>query len=188
MRYGRPIVFNKEKEFWDQCYRLGMQNPWCSGKVAEEDGDFVVEEDRLNRNSVSVIERLNVLKAFFKHGNWCLGNAVIYRNLCFIQQDNGGDEWLTIKKFSNGVVKNFESYTFGPSAGDYMGEHDYCYLSDDVERNKAKNKEREYFKGFFKKQIRELEAAKLVADKNGKTRVEYGEYAEIRDGDQIIGE
>ena len=38
------------------------------------------------------------LKEKFEHGNWCLGQAFCLGDLCFIQQVDGGDEWLTIKK------------------------------------------------------------------------------------------
>lgn len=44
----------------------------------------------------------------FKHGNWCLGQAFHIGDLCFINQVNGGDEWLTIKGNTP-----FESISFG---------------------------------------------------------------------------
>jgi len=34
----------------------------------------------------------------FRQGNWSLGSAFTLGDLCFIQQDDGGDEWLTIKQ------------------------------------------------------------------------------------------
>jgi hypothetical protein len=37
------------------------------------------------------------LIAQLRHGNWCLGQAFYLRNLCFIQQVEGGDEWLVIR-------------------------------------------------------------------------------------------
>ena len=102
-----------EKDFADRCYKLGMRNGWCSGRYATEEGDFIVEEDRLNRTSFSIIDGgdADTLKAFFRCGNWCLGSAVIYKNLCFIQQVDGGDEWLTIKDFEGGAI-SFESISF----------------------------------------------------------------------------
>ena len=100
-----------EKEFWERAYKLGMKNGWCSGRYAMEDGDFITEEDRLNKNSCSTIAKLESLYRFFKHGNWCLGDSIIYKNLCFIQQVNGGDEWLVIKNFLEGAV-DFESISF----------------------------------------------------------------------------
>jgi len=103
---------NKEQmKFWERAYKIGMKNGWCSGRYALEDGDYIVDEDRLNKNSGSEITDPENLLKFFKHGNWCLGQAVIYKNLCFIQQVNGGDEWLTIKDFDNEAIA-FESISF----------------------------------------------------------------------------
>jgi hypothetical protein len=110
---GRPKLFKQEIAFWKKCYEIGMQNGWCSGKYAIADGDYIVEEDRLNKDSVCVIDTVRELIKFFKEGNWCLGQAVIHKNLCFIQQVNGGDEWLTMKEFSDGIVRSFESISFG---------------------------------------------------------------------------
>ena len=101
----------KEKEFWQRAYSLGMKNGWCSGRYAMEDGNFIVEDDRLNKNSCIVINKDGKLYKFFKRGNWCLGQAVIHKDLCFIQQVDGGDEWLTIKNFDDEAVA-FESISF----------------------------------------------------------------------------
>ena len=37
------------------------------------------------------------LKAKLAHGNWSLGQAFYLEDICFIQQVNGGDEWLVIR-------------------------------------------------------------------------------------------
>jgi len=41
------------------------------------------------------------LQEKFEHGNWCLGQAFYYlkdgKGYCFINQINGGDEWLVIR-------------------------------------------------------------------------------------------
>lgn len=47
------------------------------------------------------------LEEKLENGNWCLGAAFFYKNLCFINQVDGGDEWLTIKD-----DYAFESFTF----------------------------------------------------------------------------
>ncbi len=44
----------------------------------------------------------------FEHGNWSLGQAFYRGSLCFVQQVDGGDEWLTIKEDTP-----FESISFG---------------------------------------------------------------------------
>jgi len=113
MEFGMPLTFKTEFAFWEECYKIGMKNGWCSGEFARADGDFIDENDCLNKDSVFVIDTKRELIRYFKHGNWCLGSAVIFENLCFIQQDNGGDEYLTMKLFSDGVVRTFESISFG---------------------------------------------------------------------------
>lgn len=130
MLFGRALKTKEEKEFWAACYKIGMKNGWCSGEYDRQDGNFIVEEDRLNEKSVCVIDSIGELRRFFKHGNWCLGCAVIYKDLCFIQQINGGDEWLTIRKTAKGA-ESFESITFGPMARNYRGHYDAGYLPGD---------------------------------------------------------
>ena len=103
-----------DKEFKEKCYLRGMENPWCSGRAAIADGSFIVEADRLNRDSFTVFETIEELKAAFDQGNWCLGQAFVYGDLCFINQINGGDEWLTMKRFADEVVC-FESSSWVPS-------------------------------------------------------------------------
>ena len=38
------------------------------------------------------------LKARLEHGNWCLGSAFYFGDLCFIEQVAGAGEWLVIKE------------------------------------------------------------------------------------------
>lgn len=65
---------------------------------------------------------IEALKLYFEHGNWPVRSGVIYRDLAFIQQANGGDEWWTLKKGPEGY-EAFESVTFGPiiSQGKFEG-------------------------------------------------------------------
>ena len=79
-------------DFWERAYEIGMRNGWCSGIFAMQDGDYTIEEDRLNKKSCTVMDDIEDVFTFFKQGNWCLGEAIIYKDLCFIQQVNGGDE------------------------------------------------------------------------------------------------
>ena len=109
MQFGRKLKTVAEIKFWEEAYKIGMKNGWCSGEFAMQDGDFIAEEDRLNKKSVCAIDDIETLKAFFKQGNWCLGQAVIFKSLCFIQQINGGDEWLVIK--CGEPVFSFESWS-----------------------------------------------------------------------------
>ena len=100
----------KEKEFAEAAYKIGMNNGWCSGRYAIADGDFIVEEDRLNRESFSVVDTVEDLRAFFKQGNWVLGQAVIFKDLCFMEQVDGGSEFLVIKNGKDGCFA-FESWS-----------------------------------------------------------------------------
>jgi len=172
MIFGRTLKVNEQK-MWQKCYKIGMSNGWCSGKFARMDGDFITEDDCLNKDSCCAVDDIRVLKAFFKNGNWCLGQSVIYKNLCFMQQVNGGDEWLTMKMFSNGEVISFESITMEPMARDYSEDYDKCYSGY-----------KEFQNGYdFAKYIKDLTKAKLYQMDNkdgGKVllKVEYGRYAE----------
>jgi len=100
-----------DEEFKEECYRIGMKNQWCSGRAAMRDGNLIMEGDRLNRNSFTVFDNLDKLKEDFEKGNWCLGQAFTYNDLCFIQQVDGGDEWLAMKRFGDEVV-SFDSITW----------------------------------------------------------------------------
>jgi hypothetical protein len=66
---------------------IGRQNPWIARAV---DPPFTVLSFHFCRDVRELAERL-------LHGNWCLGQAFALGEICFINQVNGGDEWLTIK-------------------------------------------------------------------------------------------
>lgn len=60
------------------------------------------------------LERYNdieMLQKFFDHGNWSVRSAVQYKDLIFVNQVNGGDEWWTIKVVSDTELVPFESVT-----------------------------------------------------------------------------
>jgi hypothetical protein len=99
---------DSQKEFIEMCYKIGMKNGWCSGRYAIQDGDYITEEDRLNRNSFKVYTDLEELKETLSHSNWQLGESCIYHDLCFMNQVSGGGEWLTIKRFGDEAIA-FES-------------------------------------------------------------------------------
>lgn len=113
MEFGRKLT-KEELPKWELFYQLGMKNGWMNGSYAHADGDFIVEADRLNKNSGFAIDKVGELKKFFKHGNWCLGDSVIFKDFCFMQQVNGGDEWMVCKydKDTNSAF-SFESWSCG---------------------------------------------------------------------------
>ena len=102
---------NPEEEIvLKRCYEEGLKNGWANGDVDRQNGNFIVEEDRLNKNSISFIDTQGDLIKFFKAGNWCLGTGIIYKNLFFMEQTNGGSEWA-IYEIKKNEIKSFESYS-----------------------------------------------------------------------------
>ncbi len=85
------------KEAW---LKIGKKNPWIREAV---DPPFTMESlsGEADCESVQQLVR-NILR-----GNWCLGTAFHHEDICFINQVEGGDEWLTIKGKTP-----FESITF----------------------------------------------------------------------------
>ena len=77
--------------------REGRTNPWIKHA---EDPKFSEESFVECNNVVDIMDK-------FSYGNYCLGQGFYIGDVCFINQDNGGDEWLVIK----GKGKNFESIT-----------------------------------------------------------------------------
>lgn len=57
------------------------------------------------------IDDPEMLEAFFDHGNWSIRQGILHRDLVFINQVNGGDEWWTLKKDGDSYLP-FESITF----------------------------------------------------------------------------
>ena len=80
--------------------KIGRQNPWISQ----------ADDPPFNELSFHICGQFRELAERLLHGNWCLGQAFALENLCFINQVDGGDEWLTIR----GVVP-FESITMQSS-------------------------------------------------------------------------
>ena len=100
----------EEKKLLIRCYNEGKKNGWASGDCDRANGNFIVEEDCLNKNNISFIDSQEGLIEFFKPGNWCLGTGIIYKNLFFLEQTNGGSEWA-IYKITEDEIKSFESYS-----------------------------------------------------------------------------
>lgn len=64
-------------------------------------------------------KNLDDLRSFFSHGNWAIRQGVLFRDLAFVQQVNGGDEWWTLKRDGENWVA-FESWSFGNISEDLM--------------------------------------------------------------------
>jgi len=85
-------------ETWlDTWEKIGKQNLWI-----REAYDPPFAKNMLKK--CDTVEQLQE-KLFYR--GWCLGQGFYYQNICFINQMDGGDEWLTIK---DGYA--FESISF----------------------------------------------------------------------------
>lgn len=100
----------EEQKLVERCYQKGMKNKWANGEYDRMDGNFIVEADRLNRGSLIFIDDPIELEKFFSYAAWMLGQGVIYKNLFFLNQVDGGDEWATYK-ITDEEIFQFESLT-----------------------------------------------------------------------------
>ena len=91
-----------KKSYLNEWLKIGLRNPWIRDSLLNYDPD-----DRFTIKSFYECKDVEELKEKIKRGNWQLGCAFYLGDLCFINQINGGDEWLTIKQ-----DKPFDSFTF----------------------------------------------------------------------------
>lgn len=92
-----------------QLINVCQHNPWLKyGGIPFEDDPYFELDSPF---SFWQTESIDALEAFFAHGNWAIRNGVVFHDLAFINQVNGGDEWLTLKRFDGGWL-DFESITF----------------------------------------------------------------------------
>lgn len=104
-------MFGKEldKQTHTQLVKKCQSNPWLKVGGIDFEDDFLIESDY--NYGFTEIDSLEELKEFFNHGNWSIRQGAVYKNLAFINQVNGGDEWWTLKNF-DGEWISFESITF----------------------------------------------------------------------------
>lgn len=67
---------------------FGARNPWIRD----------ARDPPFNEDSFMEVSSREGLFRKLEHGNWCLGNAFYLGDICFIQQVDGGDEWLTMRR------------------------------------------------------------------------------------------
>lgn len=86
----------------------GYRNPWIR----------CADDPPFTRESFRVVKTMTELMEKFRQGNCSLGQAFIYKNLVFINQKDGGDEWLTIKDWCpfdsisfKAVLRHGDNYT-----------------------------------------------------------------------------
>lgn len=66
---------------------IGSRNPWI-GKAYDPP---------FTELSIHICQDIRELADKLLHGNWCLGQSFALENICFINQIDGADEWLTIR-------------------------------------------------------------------------------------------
>lgn len=70
---------------------------------------------------------LESLKSYFTQGNHAIREGVVIDDLAFIQQENDGDEWWTLKRFDDGWL-HFESISFNCIIDN--AKHFECLIGD----------------------------------------------------------
>ncbi len=94
-----------KRELADKC----QENGWLRrGGYPWQDDPYLEEYPYQFAMADSVEE----LRGFFAHGNWALRQGIVYEDLAFVQQVDGGDEWWTLKRDGSGWI-DFESWSFG---------------------------------------------------------------------------
>ena len=107
----RQQMTDVSKETHETLKRMCQKNSWLRvGGIPFED-DPCLEAD--SPYSFWQTESRDALEAYFDHGNWAIRNGIVFHDLAFINQVDGGDEWWTLKRFGEAWLP-FESITFRP--------------------------------------------------------------------------
>lgn len=94
------VVPELDPELRETWYQTGLANPWIRSAY----------DPPFTHTSFAGCYSIDELAEQMTGTSWTIGTAFYYRDLCFIQQVEGGDEWLTIR---HGTA--FESITVTPS-------------------------------------------------------------------------
>lgn len=76
-----------EQNLIEEWLKIGKRNPWISNAY----------DPPFSKESFCRCETLEELYSKISKGNWCLAQAFYLGNLTFINQVDGGDEWLVIR-------------------------------------------------------------------------------------------
>ena len=71
---------------------IAMQNPWIRQRGSGDANDTCAFEDALSEQDFFQCGTIQELYSFLSRGNWMLGQPFYFKNLCFINQINAGDE------------------------------------------------------------------------------------------------
>lgn len=107
MRAARKPI---SQELYDTLVALCQRNCWLKRHGLAFMDDPCLEAD--SPYTFCEYEDIAMLKLFFEHGNWSIRQGVVYRDLFFCNQVNGGDEWWVCRYDpAEGAYFPFESVT-----------------------------------------------------------------------------
>lgn len=84
-------------------YEIGIKNPWVR---AAYDPPF-------KRNSIYPVETAEQLAEWVAETGWCIGAARWWDDQCWINQIEGGSEWMVIKQ--DVAFESMSGYLMGPT-------------------------------------------------------------------------
>ena len=131
----RPYLKELSDEEANKLTKKCQDNYWLkvSGYAFTEEG---YDENDYQYNFRSCPTRVDLYN-IFSHGNWAIRDGFVYKDMAFIQQVNGGDEYWTLMKHGDQWV-DYDSVTFH-----FAIERDEFYeLLDDVHKLGLKNIEK----------------------------------------------
>ena len=102
------ITGREHEELVEKC----QENGWLKVGGFDWQDDPFLEEYPYEFSRTDSVDRLREALA---SGNWAIRQGFCYRDLAFIQQVNGGDEWWTLKRDGDAWT-GFESWSFGAIA------------------------------------------------------------------------
>jgi len=105
-----------------------QENIWLKTGGVEFEDDPYMELDY--PFGVFNCESLKQLEQKLGQGGWAIRSCFAYDRLAFVNQVNGGDEWLAIYKHDDGRLEDFESITFGGIIRDGEFEEYFARLSE----------------------------------------------------------
>lgn len=102
------ICGREHEELVEKC----QENGWLKVGGFDWQDDPFLEEYPYEFSRTDSVDRL---REALGSGNWAIRQGFCYRDLAFIQQVNGGDEWWTLKRDGDAWT-GFESWSFGAIA------------------------------------------------------------------------
>ena len=94
----KEISQKRKKELIRKWIQIRKMNPWISQLGSRNPEDECAFEEPFGESYFYECRTVDELIDQFRNGNWALGQAFYYRNLCFINQVDGGDEWMVIRE------------------------------------------------------------------------------------------